>query len=195
MPPYRDITRILAGWEENPRAALEELSPLVYSELRRLAASYLRRERPGHTLQPTALVHEAYLRMVDQKLSGLQHRGHFFGVAARLMRQILVDSARQHSADKRCYGKQIPLDERVAFSSESAGQFLELNEALDKLQVWDERKCQVIEMRYLAGLKLEEIAEVMGIGLATVKRDLAMAEAFLRREMASGAETADRPRS
>jgi RNA polymerase sigma-70 factor, ECF subfamily len=183
MAPNPDITRILAGWDDNPKAALEELSPLVYSELRRLAASYLRRERSGHTLQPTALVHEAYLRMANQSVQGLRERAHFFGVAARLMRQILVDSARQHAADKRGNGKQVTLDEGLSFSTDAAADFLDLNRAIDKLQGWDERKCQVIEMRYFGGLKLEEIAEEMGIGLATVKRDLSIGEAFLRREI------------
>ncbi len=177
------ITRILADWDSNPKAALEELSPLVYSELRRLAASCLRRERPGHTLQPTALVHEAYLRMVNQNVPGLRQRAHFFGVAARLMRQILVDSARQHAADKRGSGKQNTLDEGLAFSTDAAAQFLDLNRAIEKLKEWDERKCQAIEMRYFGGLKLEEIAAEMGLGLATVKRDLAVAEAYLRREL------------
>jgi RNA polymerase sigma factor (TIGR02999 family) len=183
MSPNRDITGILAGWESDPKAALEELSPLVYSELRRLAAARLRHERPDHTLQPTALVHEAYLRMVDQNLAGLRGRGHFFGVAARLMRQILVDAARQHAADKRGFGRQVTLDERSAFSIGAAAEFLELHQAMEKLEARHERKCRVIELRYFAGLKHEEIAEELSIAPATVKRDLAVAEAFLRREL------------
>jgi RNA polymerase sigma factor (TIGR02999 family) len=183
MSPNRDITGILAGWEDDPKAALEELSPLVYAELRRLAASYLRRERSGHTLSATALVHESYMRMVDQNVAGLRHRAHFFGVAARLMRQILVDSARRHSANKRGFGKQITLDERVAVSIDAGPHLLELHQALEKLEAWDGRKCRVIELRYFAGLKNEEIALELGISLATMKRDLAVAEAFLRREL------------
>ena len=183
MSPNRDITGILAGWEDDPKAALEELSPLVYAELRRLARSYLRRERSGHTLTPTALVHEAYLRMVDQNIAGLRQRTHFFGVAARLMRQILVDSARQHAAAKRGGARQVTLDERIAISSEAGAHLLELNQALEKLETWAERKCRVIELRYFAGLKNEEIAAELGIAPATVKRDVAVAEAFLRREL------------
>jgi RNA polymerase sigma factor (TIGR02999 family) len=183
MAPEPDITRILLTWDRNPKAALEELSPLVYSALRTLASSYLRRERPGHTLQPTALVHEAYLRMVGQKAPDMRARAHFYGLAARLMRQILVDSAREHSALKRDGGRRATWDEQISFSLDTASDFIDLNDAIEKLNIWDERKCRVIELRYFGGLSREEIADAMESSLATVKRDLSIGEAFLRREL------------
>ena len=180
MTPNNEITRILAGWNQNPQAALDELTPLVYSELRRLAGAYLRRERPGHTLQPTALVHEAYMRLVDQNVPDWQNRSHFFAIAARTMRNVLVDSAREFSALKRGSGKKVQLDERLHFSVDTACEFLALNDAIEKLNQWDGRKCTVVELRYFGGLERNEIAESLGVSLGTVKRDLAIAEEFLR---------------
>lgn len=180
--PEHDITRILLDWNRDPRAALDRLTPLVYDELRRLASSYLRSQRPGHTLQPTALVHEAYMRLSGQQIDW-QDRGHFFGIAARAMRLILVDSARAHSAEKRGSGRQITLDENLHYSPTDAASFLDLNRAIDALQLWDERKCRVLEMKYFGGLEREQIAASLQVSLATVKRDLSIAEAFLRRAL------------
>lgn len=182
-----DITRILLEWNRDPRGALDLLSPLVYDELRRLAAGYLRRERPGHTLQPTALVNEAYMRLSGEQISW-KDRGHFFGIAARAMRLILVDSARAHYAQKRGSGKKVQLDEQMLYADEKAGEFLDLNNAIEALQRWDERKCAALEMKYFGGLDREQIAEALGMSVATVKRDLAIAEAFLRRELSCGVE-------
>jgi len=185
MPANDEITVILQAWERDPKAALEQLTPLVYGELRELAAAYIRRERPDHTLQPTALIHEAWVRLTKQSVPRWKDRAHFFGVAAQIMRQILVDFARQHQAQKRGSGKQIQLDARLPLAASAAADFLALNEAIDKLNAWDGRKAQVIELRYFAGLSRDEIAETLSLTLPTVKRDLSIAEAFLRRELAS----------
>ena len=181
--PSREITKLLIDWKGGNAEALNELAPMVYQELRKLAASCLRSDRPDHTLQPTALIHEAYLRLIDQSMPGWQNRSHFFGVAARLMRQVLVDFARSRQSQKRGGGNKVTLNEAVAYSEENSSRLLEINEALDRLAAFDERKCKVIELRYFGGLDREEIAEALGVSLATVKRDLAIAEAWLRREM------------
>ncbi len=186
MESDHDITRILVEWDRDPRAAFEQLTPLVYDELRRLAASCLRRERPGHTLQPTALVHEAYIKLAGNGAIAWKDRGHFFGIAARLMRQILVDSARQHRAQKRGSGKKAQLEDAIAYAEGQADQFLDLNDAIEALKKWDERKCEVLEMKYFGGMEREQIGEALGVSLGTVKRDLMIAEAFLRRQL-SGA--------
>ena len=183
--PSREITRLLIDWKDGNAEAMNELAPMVYKELRKLAAACLRNDRPGHTLQPTALIHEAYLRLIDQSMPGWQNRSHFFGVASRLMRQILVDFARNRQSQKRGGGKKVTLNEAVAFSEANSSRLLEINEALDRLAAFDERKCKVIELRYFGGLDREEIAEALAVSLATVKRDLALAEAWLRREMSS----------
>lgn len=179
-----EITGILQDWERNPKAALGQLTPLVYRELRDLAAAYLRRERPDHTLQPTALVHEAWVRLVEQSTPGWKNRTHFFGMAAHIMRQVLVDFARQHQAQKRGGGRQIQFDTGLPLVAPAAGDFLALNEAIEKLQAWDDRKAQVIELRYFSGMSRDEIAETLSLTVPTVKRDLSVAEAFLRRELA-----------
>ena len=181
--PSREITKLLIDWKGGNAEAFNELAPMVYRELRKLAASCLRSDRPDHTLQPTALIHEAYLRLIDQSMPGWQNRSHFFGVAARLMRQVLVDFARSRQSQKRGGGNKVTLNEAVAYSEENSSRLLEINEALDRLAAFDERKCKVIELRYFGGLDREEIAEALGVSLATVKRDLAIAEAWLRREM------------
>jgi RNA polymerase sigma factor (TIGR02999 family) len=179
-----DITAILKRWTTDGRAALEELTPVVYQELRKIAASYLRRERENFTLQPTALIHEAYLRLVRQDSASLEDRSHFYGVAARVMRQILVDSARSRGAAKRGSGNKVTLDERIAIPSASGDwDFLALHQALDKLAIQHARTAQVIELRYFGGLQLEEIADQLSISLATVKRDQAIGEAWLRRAL------------
>jgi RNA polymerase sigma factor (TIGR02999 family) len=179
-----DITAILKRWTINRPAALEELMPMVYQELRKIAASYLRRERENVTLQPTALIHEAYLRLVRQDVATLEDRSHFYGVAARVMRQILVDSARARGAAKRGGGHKITLDERVAAPGTGEDwDFLDLHDALDKLESQHPRTAQVVELRYFGGLQLEEIAGYLSISLATVKRDQAIGEAWLRRAL------------
>jgi RNA polymerase sigma-70 factor, ECF subfamily len=178
-----DITRILVDWDRDPKAALERLTPLVYHELRQLAASYLRRERQDHTLQPTALVNEAYMRLAGMQEFEWKDRGHFFGIAARAMRMILVDSARKNQAQKRGSGKKVQLKDEVLYSEADAGEFLDLNEAIEALQKWDERKCVVLELKYFGGMTTEQIAQAQGISPGTVRRDLAVAEAFLRRRL------------
>jgi RNA polymerase sigma factor (TIGR02999 family) len=180
-----EVTRLLAEWAEGKVGALEELTPLVYHELRKLAASYLRRERQGHTLQPTALVHEAYLRLVDQKSPNWQSRSHFYGVAARLMRQILVDHARQKKANKRV-GLMVPLEEAISFEQDRSQALIALDTGLTALENFDPRKCKAVELRYFGGLSLEEIAQSLGVSAITVRRDLRMAEAWLYRQMQSG---------
>lgn len=166
--------------------AFEQVTPLVYRELRRLAASYLRKEREGHTLQPTALVHEAYLRLVSHsKQPDWQNRSHFYGVAARLMRQILVDHARRKRANKRAWVK-VPLEEAVSFAENRSPSLISLDAGLNELEKFDPRKCKAVELRYFGGLSLQEIAKSLEISEVTVRRDLRMAEAWLYREMQSG---------
>lgn len=180
-----EVTRLLAGWRDGDPEALEKLTPLVYDELRRLADHYLRGERPGHTLQGTALVHEAFIRLVDQSGLAWQNRAHFFGVAARLMRQILVDHARKHNAAKRG-GGELPLSlaESAIYSPERAGKLVALDDALESLAKFDARKSRIVELRYFGGLSMEEIGEVEGLAVATIRRQLRMAEAWLHREVA-----------
>jgi RNA polymerase sigma-70 factor (ECF subfamily) len=184
MSATHEVTRLLAEWAKGSEQALEDLMPLVYRELRQLAASYLRRERQEHTLQPTSLVHEAYLRLVDQKNPNWQDRSHFFGVAARLMRQILVDHARKKQAGKRA-GPTVSLAEAVSFQREHSGDLVALNDGLNQLEKLDPRKCKVVELRYFGGLSMDEIAQSLDVSAVTVRRDLRMAEAWLRREMQS----------
>jgi len=187
-PSVGDVTTILKRWTEDRPAALEALTPIVYSELRKIAASYLRRERQDHTLQPTALINEAYLRLVKQDTADFQDRSHFYALAARMMRQILLDAARAHQAEKRGSGQKITLDDRIGAvggaGSHGAWDFLVLHEALEKLQAHNQRTAEVLELRYFGGLQLEEIAENLSISLATVKRDQAFGEAWLRRALA-----------
>jgi len=183
MGPNHEITQILLEWDRDPRSAMDRLTPLVYDRLRLLAAAYLKRQRPDHTLQPTALVHEAYMKLVGQQSIAWRDRGHFFGIAARAMRLILVDSARRHFSKKRGSGNQVSLDEEIVYCQERAAEFLDLNHAIEALQKWDERKFSVLEMKYFGGLSREQIAEALNVSLGTVKRDLSIAEAFLKREL------------
>ena len=179
------VTRLLINWQSGDKAALDDLMPLVYHELRKLASGYLKSERRDHTLQPTALIHEAYLRMVDQDLPEWQNRAHFYGVAARLMRQILVDHARSRGASKRG-GEQprVSLDDAPpVFTHEDATSLLMLDEALTKLAALDERKSRVVEMRAFGGMSVEDTACALGVSEPTVKRDMRLAQAWLRREM------------
>ena len=182
MSVTHNVTALLARWAKGDQQALDDLTPIVYKELRLLAAGYLRKERHGHTLQPTALVNEAYLRLVDQQSPNWQDRSHFFGVAARLMRQILVDHARRKKADKRAV-HHVPLEEAVVFQPERAPQLLALDLGLRALEKLDERKCKAVELRYFGGLLVEEIAHALEISPVTVRRDLRMAEAWLRTQM------------
>ena len=184
MQSPEGITQLLIDWGKGDQAALEKLMPLVYSELRRLASNYLRRERGEHTLQPTALVHEAYLRLVDQTRVNWQNRAHFFGVAAQMMRRILVDHARLHNAGKRGADFQkLSLDENIDKAVERSNEIVALDEALKQLAEVDEQKSRIIEMRYFGGLSVEETAEVLGVSPITVKRHGRMAKAWLYGQM------------
>ena len=180
----KEITQLLIAWNRGDLSARDELAPLIYNELRRIAGGYLRRERPDHTLQPTALVNEAYLRLIDQSRVNWQNRAHFFGAAARLMRQILINHAEARRAAKR--GGET---ERVSLSAVghfTVGQdvdLIALNEALQNLERIDPQQGQVVELRYFSGLTIEEIAEVMGVSPSTVKREWSTARAWLRREL------------
>ncbi len=179
--PSHDVTRLLQDWSEGDEGAAERLMPLVYDELRRLARDYLRRERPGHTLQPTALVNEAYLKLVDQRDARWQSRAHFYGVAAQLMRRILVDHARAHEAEKRGGEFQkLSLDENLdAAGGERDVNLVALDDALNRLAEMDPQKSKIVELRFFGGLSIEETAEVLGIGTATVIRQWRMAKAWL----------------
>lgn len=190
MADAHEVTGLLAEWAKGNPQALEELTPLVYRELRQLAASYLRRERQGHTLQPTALVHEAYMRLVDQSNPSWQSRSHFYGVAARLMRQILVDHARRKHAGKRA-GQKVSLEEVVSFSQDSGHLLVALDTSLNALEKMDPRKCRAVELRYFGGLSMEEIAQALDVSAVTVRRDLRMAEAWLRNDMQCGTVSRD----
>jgi len=181
-----DVTILLKRYRDGDKAALDALAPVVYSELRKLAVSFMRRERAGSTLQPTALIHEAYLALVDQQLPDFESRSHFFGVAASIMRQVLIGHARKRNAKKRGGGGiHEELDENLSLPAPQAAEILALDQALERLASQDERKAKVIELKYFGGLGREEIATAMGITLATVKRDLTLGEAWLRRELAT----------
>lgn len=179
-----DVTQLLLAWRQGDEQALNQLTPLIYDELRRLAARYLRRERAEHTLQPTALVHEAYLQLLGEQNVDWQNRAHFIGIAATLMRRILVDHARAHVAAKRGQGAApLPLNEATNLRPPTPPAVLALDDALRDLAKHDPRKCQIVELRYFGGLSMEEIAEVTALSVATLRRDLRMAEAWLGRQM------------
>lgn len=186
MTPDADVTQLLRAWRAGDAAAGEKLLPIVYAELHRRAAAAMRREDAGHTLQATALVNEAYMRLVGQRQAEWQNRGQFYGIAAQLMRRILIDHAREHLAAKRGGGaRQVTLSGvEVAADSDDAIEVLALHEALERLAVLDERQAKVVEMRYFAGLGVEEVAEALDISPATVKREWATARAWLKRELA-----------
>jgi RNA polymerase sigma factor (TIGR02999 family) len=185
MNDEEEVTRLLLDWQNGNKEALDRLLPIVYTQLKALASNQLRNERPGHTLQPTALIHEAYVRLVRQDLPEWKNRAHFFSVSARLMRQILVDHARKHRAAKRGGDhRKVSLEDAVLFSSERSDQLIQIDDALREFEVLDPRKCKVIELRYFAGLEVQEISEALKISLATVKRDLRLGEAWLKREFA-----------
>jgi RNA polymerase sigma-70 factor (ECF subfamily) len=179
-----EVTRLLVNWSQGDLRAREALLPLVYGELRRLAASYLRREREDHTLQPTALVHEAYLRLVEERRVNWQGRSHFFGVAATLMRRILVDHARARLSGKRGGGMpRVPLTDTVMMSRERPDELLALDQGLTRLALVDPQQGRIVELRAFAGLSVEETSQALGISPATVKRDWAVARAWLSREI------------
>ena len=188
MPSDSDtVTRLLLDWSDGNQQALEELLPLIYDELRRLAHNFLYRERPGHTLQTTALVHEAYLKLIDQKDARWQNRAHFFAIAAQAMRRILIDSARKHVAVKRgSGGEKLSLDETAIISLEPDVNLLALDEALKALAEIDPQQSRIIELRYFGGLTIEETAEVMKLSPATIKRDWTMARAWLHQALMGG---------
>ena len=179
-----DVTRLLIEFQGGKQEASEQLIPLVYAELHDLAVSYLRRERSDHTLQPTALVHEAYLRLVDQRSSTWQNRAHFFGIAAQAMRRILLDHARRKHAGKREGSAQrVTLDEDMAEAPQRSIDLIALDVALERLKTMDERQYKVVELRFFGGLDVDQTAEVLGISPATVKRDWTFAKAWLHREL------------
>jgi RNA polymerase sigma-70 factor (ECF subfamily) len=179
-----NVTRLLIELSNGDQDAVDLLLPVIYDELRKLAASYLRRERPDHTLQPTALVHEAYLRLVDQTRVNWQNRAHFFGVAAQIMRRLLVDHARKHNAEKRGQDFQkLSLDENIDRAVERSTELMALDDALKALAAFDEQKARMVELRYFGGLSIEETADVMGVTPTTVKRHWRFAKAWLYGEM------------
>jgi RNA polymerase sigma factor (TIGR02999 family) len=182
-----DVTQLLSAWSQGDRAALDRLMPLVYEELRKLAHHYLQSERPGATLQPTALVHEACLRMVKQEPVDWQNRSHFFGVASRLIRQVLVDHARKRGAAKRGSGEVLlAFDESMGRTTLVDVDLIRLDDALTSLSRLDERQSRIIELRFFGGVSVEETALVMGVSDRTVKREWASAKAWLFRELARG---------
>ena len=179
-----DITELLLAWHRGDQDALASLTPLVYDELHRLAGIYMSRERPGHPLQATALVNEAYLKLTDSSRVRWQNRGHFVAVAAQLMRRILVDFARDRRSQKRGHDwQQVTLDEGVLLGGEPNVDLIALDEALQRLATLDPRKVQVVEMRFFGGLSLDETAEVVGVSVDTISRDWNAAKAWLRREL------------
>ena len=180
----QNVTQLLIGWGNGDKEALDRLLPIVYDELRRQAARYLRRERVGHTLQTTALIHEAYLRLVDQKNVQWQNRAQFYGIAAQLMRRILVDHARTKKRAKRGgSGIRVSLVEAAAVTKSQDLDVVAVDEALRRLEKIDEQQSKIVELRFFSGLTVEETAEVLNISPATVKRDWSMARAWLHREM------------
>ncbi len=185
--PQADVTALLVDWSNGDRQALDDVMPLVYGELRRLAGSYLRRERSEHTLEGTAIVHEAFLRLVNQREVRWQSRAHFYGIAAQMIRRILVDHARSHQAEKRgACALRVELEEGMAVASLQSRQEVDLvglDTALEKLAKLDARQSRIVELRFFTGLSVDETAEVTGLSTATVKREWSSARAWLYREM------------
>lgn len=184
MKPIEGITQLLDRWGNGDQRALDELMPLVYDELHRLARNYLRHERRDHTLQPTALVHEAYLRLIDQTRVALHNRAHFFGIAAQMMRRILVDHARLHQASKRGDGDyKLSLDQADQVANRQAVDLIALDEAMQRLATFSPQQSRIVELRFFGGLTIEEAAGLLGISHATVEREWSVARAWLRREL------------
>lgn len=175
------ITRMLIELTDGNQEVVNQILPHIYDELKRLASSYLRRERPNHTLQPTALVHEAYMKLIDQKRVHWQNRAHFFGIAAQVMRRILLDHARKHQADKRGGEvEKLPIEEEIlVVSHDKSAELIALDDALEALAKIDEQKAKIVELRYFGGLSIEETAEVMGVSVPTINRQWRMAKAWL----------------
>src|SRR5215470_9071079 len=187
MTPPADITELLVSWREGDQAALEKLAPLVEAKLHELAHYYMRRESPGHLLQTTALVNEAFLRLIDQKRAQWQNRAHFFAISAQIMRRILLNYARDQKRAKRGGGAvMVSLSAAEPMAAEQAIELVALNEALDRLAVIDQRKSRIVELRYFGGLTVEETAEVLQIAPITVMRDWNLARAWLAREISNG---------
>src|SRR3954447_8646621 len=183
-PSQEEVTQLLLAWSNGNEAALEKLMPLVYEELRRLAHQYMRRERPGHTLQTTALVNEVYFRLIDQKRMHWQNRAHFLAIAAQLMRRVLVDHARSHQYAKRGGGAhKVSLDEGAIVAEEQAADLIALDDALLSLAAIDERKSRIVELRFFGGLSVEETAETLKTSTRTVMREWSMAKAWLYRSI------------
>jgi RNA polymerase sigma factor (TIGR02999 family) len=183
----RDVTRLLVAWSEQTPGAEEALFPLVYDELRRIAGQHLRRERECHTLQPTALVHEVYMRLIDQTRVTWQNRAHFFGVAATMMRRILINHARDRATEKRGGAQhRLSLEDADVPVEQCASDLLALDEALERLAALDARKSRVVELLYFGGLNVKEVAEVLKVSEKTVQRDWDMARSWLYRELSSG---------
>jgi RNA polymerase sigma factor (TIGR02999 family) len=179
-----NITQLLKQWSDGDERALDRLTALVYEELRQQAARYLRKERAGHSLQATALINEAFLRLIDVKDVQWQNRAHFFAIAANLMRRILVDHARRRDAEKRGGSQmRLTLDEALAVAKEPEVDLLAIDEALDRLAAIDEQQARVVELRFFSGLSVEETAAALGVSPKTVKRDWSVARAWLRREI------------
>ena len=186
-PNPHEVTQLLLAWSKGDKAALDQLMPLVYTELRRLAKSYMRRERAGQTMQTTALIHEAYLRLVDVDRVRLENRGHFFAAASRLMRQVLVDLAREHGSRKRGGAAlQVSLDEAMVVSKQRDEGLLALDEALNALAQIDPRKSRMVELRFFGGLSVEETAEALGVSVETIHRDWRLARSWLLRRLRGG---------
>src|SRR5580765_8097250 len=182
FPP--EITQLLLTWSNGDQSALDQLIPLVYPDLRRMARAYMGRENSGHTLQTSALINEAYLRLVNQQPVKWQDRAHFFAVAAQIMRHILIDHARRYRRSKRGGGKEhLPLDERAVVCEERASELMALDEALNRLALIDERKSQIVELRFFGGLTVDEAAEVMNVAPITIMREWRAAKAWLAREV------------
>jgi RNA polymerase sigma-70 factor (ECF subfamily) len=188
-PPQHEITQLLIAWGDGNHDALDQLYPLVYDELHRLARRYMGRERKGHTLQTTALINEAYVRLVDQKHVHWANRSHFFAISAQIMRRILIDHARSHAYEKRGGGQQrVSLDETATLLTK-ATELIRLDEALKSLAEFDQRRSQVVELRYFGGLSNEEIAEALNVSPNTVMRDWNMARAWLYHELTGSLPT------
>ena len=184
-PDHASITELLIAWSDGRREALDDLMPIVYADLRRVAAGYMRREAPGHALQPTALVHEAYVRLIDQKQVKWRNRAHFFGVAAGMMRRILVDNARRRRAEKRGgdWERVTLAGDEAAPDSPGGIDVLALHDALERLATFDPQQARIVELRYFGGLTIEETGEVVGISAATVVREWTIAKAWLRADL------------
>jgi RNA polymerase sigma-70 factor, ECF subfamily len=186
----QEVTQLLAAWSDGDEAALEQLIPIIHAELRRLAKYYLRRERPGHTLQTSALVNEAYLRLINWKTARFESRAHFFGVSAQLMRRILVDFARRRPRAQGESVRQVSLEDALTVSAEPDADLVALDEALGELSELDPRKARIVELRFFGGLSVDETAEFLGISPATALREWNKAKAWLYRELSGQEENA-----